>query len=194
MTHTRDISVQINAVQNENKQVSSRLSNDCDAQYTTPTPTRRNSTVASRRRCVLGLMTVMYLDSKRLDVVCAVSSAGEVGQVELDLVPSFVESHWHSTDERLDARCALVVTGAESSTNILVVQHLQQSPTHHHQYAHRRRRRGAGGTCPPPKIREKIFLGQLLREIRAFFGQKSREIREFCKFFGQESCKVRAIC
>jgi len=26
-----------------------------DAQYTPPTPTRRNSTVASRRRCVLGL-------------------------------------------------------------------------------------------------------------------------------------------
>jgi len=37
----------------------------------------------------------------------------------------------------------------------------------------------------PPKIREKIFFGQLLRKIRAFFGQKSCKIREFFKFFGQ---------
>ena len=69
-------------------------------------------------------MTSAYLDSECLDVVGAVSSACEVGQVELDLVPAFIESHWHGTDERLDARRALVVTGTESSTNVLVVQDL----------------------------------------------------------------------
>jgi len=66
-------------------------------------------------------MTSAYLDSKCLNVVGAVSSACEVRQVELDLVPAFIESHRHRTDERLDARCALVVAGTESSTYVLVV-------------------------------------------------------------------------
>jgi len=37
---------------------------------------------------------------------------------------------------------------------------------------------GSEGTCPPPQIRE-IFIGQLLRKIRTFLGQKSRDIRKF---------------
>jgi len=41
----------------------------------------------------------------------------------------------------------------------------------------------------PPKIRKKIFFGQLLCKIRAFFWQKSCKIREFGKFFGQISEK-----
>jgi len=52
----------------------------------------------------------------------------------------------------------------------------------------RRRRRGQQGGHVPPKIPEKNkFFGQLLRKIRAFFGQKSCKIREFCKFLGQIS-------
>ena len=66
----------------------------------------------------------MYLDAQGLDVVGAVSTAREVREVELDLVPTFVESHWHRADERLDARRALVVTRSESSTNVLIIQHL----------------------------------------------------------------------
>ena len=50
-------------------------------------------------------------------------------------------------------------------------------------HGHRRR----GGIFP--KIREKIFFGQLLGKIRAFFGQKSCKIRKFCKFFEQISQK-----
>jgi len=65
-----------------------------------------------------------YLDAQCLDIVGAVSTAREVRQVELDLVPTFVESHRHRADERLDARRALVVTGTESSTNVLIIQHL----------------------------------------------------------------------
>ena len=37
---------------------------------------------------------------------------------------------------------------------------------------HRRRRRGQGQVPLSPKNQKKIFFGQLLREIRAFFGQK----------------------
>ena len=42
------------------------------------------------------------LNSKGLYVVGTISSSGEIRQVELNLIPSFIESHGHSTDERLD--------------------------------------------------------------------------------------------
>ena len=44
---------------------------------------------------------------------------------------------------------------------------------------HRRRRRGARGARAPLKFGKKIF-GQFLCKIRAFFGQKSYKIRDFC--------------
>jgi hypothetical protein len=91
------------------------------------------------------------LHAQRLNVICAVRAAGEVGKVELDLVPTFVQAHGHRADERLYTRCALrgeaplggsserwdggilqyaaarthlVVRRAESPANVLVVQHL----------------------------------------------------------------------
>jgi len=73
------------------------------------------------------------LYAKGLDVVGAVRSAGEVRQVELDLVPAVVQPHRHRADERLDACRALVVAGAEPSTDVLVVKHLH---THTHAHAH----------------------------------------------------------
>lgn len=66
----------------------------------------------------------MNLDPQRLDIVRAIRSAGEVTEVELDLVPPLIQTHRHRTDKRLDARCALVVGRTESSTDVLVVQHL----------------------------------------------------------------------
>jgi len=74
------------------------------------------------------------LYAKGLDVVGAVRSAGEVRQVELDLVPAVVQPHRHRADERLDACRALVVAGAEPSTDVLVVKHLH---THAHTHTHR---------------------------------------------------------
>jgi len=59
-----------------------------------------------------------------LNVVGAVGSSGEVGQVELNLVPALIESHWHRADEGFDARRRLVVGGAESSAHVLVIQNL----------------------------------------------------------------------
>ena len=66
----------------------------------------------------------MDLHSQGLNVVGSVSSTGEVGEVELDLVPALVQSHGHSTDERLHAGRALVVRGSESPAHVLVVEHL----------------------------------------------------------------------
>lgn len=66
----------------------------------------------------------MDLNPEGLNVVRAVRSTCEVGQVELDLVPTLVESHWHSTDERLHPSRGLVVRRSETTTDIFVVQHL----------------------------------------------------------------------
>lgn len=64
----------------------------------------------------------MNLDAECLDVVCTISTASEVGQVELDLVPAFVETHGHRADEGLDASGGLVVGGAEAAAKTLVVE------------------------------------------------------------------------
>ena len=66
----------------------------------------------------------MDLDSEGLDVVGSVSSASEVTQVELDLVPALVQSHWHRADEGLHSGGALVVGGPEATTDVLVVEDL----------------------------------------------------------------------
>ena len=42
----------------------------------------------------------MNLYSESLDVTGTISSSSEIRQVELNLIPSFIESHGHSTDER----------------------------------------------------------------------------------------------
>jgi len=47
----------------------------------------------------------MNLDVHSFNLVGTLSSAGEVGQVELDLVPALVKAHGHGADEGLDTRC-----------------------------------------------------------------------------------------
>ena len=64
------------------------------------------------------------LDSQGLYVVGTVSSSGEIRQVELNLIPSLVESHGHGTDEGLDSGGGLVVRGSESTSDTLVIQDL----------------------------------------------------------------------
>ena len=53
-----------------------------------------------------------------------VCSAGEVRQVELDLVPAVVQAQGHGADEGLDPGSGLVVGRAEAAPHVLVVQHL----------------------------------------------------------------------
>lgn len=63
-------------------------------------------------------------DSQGLDVVAAVGSAREIGEVELDLVPPLIQSHGHGADEGLDSGGALVVGGPEAPSNVLIVEDL----------------------------------------------------------------------
>ena len=66
----------------------------------------------------------MDLHTQGLDIVGAVGSAGEIRQVELDLVPSLVETHRHRADEGLHTGGALIVARTESTSDILVVEDL----------------------------------------------------------------------
>ena len=65
----------------------------------------------------------MNLYTQRLDVVGSVRAARKVGQVELNLVPPFVETHRHRANERLDARRRLIVRGAKTPAHVFVVEH-----------------------------------------------------------------------
>ena len=66
----------------------------------------------------------MDLDAQRLNVVGAVGAACEVRQVELDLVPAFVEPHRHRADERLDASGGLVIGSSKPTSHIFIIQDL----------------------------------------------------------------------
>ena len=59
-----------------------------------------------------------------LDIVCTVGSPSEIGQVKLNLIPAFIESHRHGADEWFHTRRTLVVRSSESTTHALVVQYL----------------------------------------------------------------------
>lgn len=66
----------------------------------------------------------MDLYSQCFHIARPIGAACEVGQVELNLVPAFIQTHWHSTDKGLYPRCALEVACSEAPTNILVIQDL----------------------------------------------------------------------
>ena len=66
----------------------------------------------------------MNLDSKCFYVVGTVSSSCEIRQVELDLIPTFVQSHGHGADEWLYSGGRLIVGGSESSSHALVIKYL----------------------------------------------------------------------
>ena len=66
----------------------------------------------------------MDLDSEGLYVVGTVSSTGEIGQVELNLIPSLIESHGHCANEWLYPGGRLIIGSSESSSDTLVIEYL----------------------------------------------------------------------
>jgi len=64
------------------------------------------------------------LHTESLNVICAIGSSSKVRQIELDLIPSLVQTHRHGTNERLHASGRLVVGRAEAAADVLVVQDL----------------------------------------------------------------------
>ena len=58
------------------------------------------------------------------NVVGTVGTTGEIRQVELNLIPAFVETHGHGADERLHTGSGLIVRSAETTAHVLVIQNL----------------------------------------------------------------------
>jgi len=62
--------------------------------------------------------------TQRLDVICSVRAPREIGEVELDLIPTLVQTHRHRANEWLYSCSGLIVGGTEASANALVIEHL----------------------------------------------------------------------
>lgn len=62
-----------------------------------------------------------YLYSEGFNVICSIGSPGEIWQVELNLIPTIIKSHGHSTYKWFYSSCTLVVASSEPSSNIFVV-------------------------------------------------------------------------
>ena len=64
------------------------------------------------------------LNSKSLYVVGTIGSSCEIRQVKLNLIPAFIESHWHGTNKRFYPSSWLIVGGSESTSNWFVIKYL----------------------------------------------------------------------
>ena len=87
---------------------------------------------------IYGIQTLSLLKTRAFKSVCAnfqclpegfnvvgtVSTTGEIRQVELNLIPAFVETHGHGADERLHTGSGLIVRSAETTAHVLVIQNL----------------------------------------------------------------------
>lgn len=72
--------------------------------------------------------SLLYLHSEGFNVVCPIRSPGEIREVELDLIPAVVQSHWHGAYEWFDPCRGLVIGGPKPPTCILIVQNLSPQP------------------------------------------------------------------
>lgn len=61
---------------------------------------------------------------ERFDVVSTICSSCKIREIELNLVPALIQSHWHSTNKWLHSSSALIVRGSEPSSHILVIEDL----------------------------------------------------------------------
>ena len=65
-----------------------------------------------------------HLNSQRFDVVRSVSTSSEIRQIELNLIPSIIQTHGHRANEGLDACRGLIVAGTETAANVSIVENL----------------------------------------------------------------------
>ena len=66
----------------------------------------------------------MYLDPQSLNVVGSVCSFREIRKIELDLIPSIIQPHWHRANERFDPCGRLVITRPKPSPDVFVIKYL----------------------------------------------------------------------
>ena len=64
------------------------------------------------------------LNPQGLYVVRTIRSPREIGQVELDLVPTFIQPHRHRANEWLHTSGRLIIGSTESSPYTLIIEYL----------------------------------------------------------------------
>jgi hypothetical protein len=66
----------------------------------------------------------MDSNSECFYIISSIGSSGEIGEIELNLIPSLIESHRHGTDEGLDSSGRLVVGCSEPSPDVFIIENL----------------------------------------------------------------------
>jgi hypothetical protein len=85
-----------------------------------------------RRKFFFGIETIAEIDSsdttvsvnlnaESFDIIGTIGTTSEIGKIELNLIPTFIETHGHCADEGLDACCGLIVGGTEATADILII-------------------------------------------------------------------------
>jgi hypothetical protein len=64
------------------------------------------------------------LNPNSLHVVRSVGPASEIGQIELNLVPAFVQTHRHGANKRLHSRCGLIIRGSKPPLYTFIIENL----------------------------------------------------------------------
>lgn len=67
----------------------------------------------------------MNLYTKRFNIIGSICPSRKIGQIKLNLVPSFIKSHRHRTNKWFYTGCRLIIAGSEPSSHIFVVQYLE---------------------------------------------------------------------
>jgi len=57
-------------------------------------------------------------------IVATVSPTGEIRQIELNLIPSLIQPHWHGADKWFNPCGWLIIGGTETSSNVLIIKNL----------------------------------------------------------------------
>ena len=66
----------------------------------------------------------MDLNTKSLDIISSIRTTGEIRKIKLDLIPAFIQTHWHCANERLHSSRRLIVRRTKPPLDALVVENL----------------------------------------------------------------------
>lgn len=66
----------------------------------------------------------MNLNSQRLNIISTICSSGQIGKIQLNLIPSVIHPQWHGADIWLHSSHGLKIRCSETSSDILIVQYL----------------------------------------------------------------------
>ena len=58
------------------------------------------------------------------EIVSSIGSSGEVSEIEMNLIPAFIQLHGNSANEGFDSSIRLIIRGSETSAYIFIIDNL----------------------------------------------------------------------